>query len=69
MELNDYELMAFQTLDMHFFQNVNGVEVSLPVGNSDLVIRVVAVTTLIVSGATCYLMVSLFRKPEIVKIE
>lgn len=53
-------------LDLTLFklQNTNGVEVSVPVGNLDHTLHVVALTTLVVSGATIYLMVSLFRKSE-----
>ena len=49
-------------------QNVNSVEVSVPVGNLDHTLHVVALTTLIVSGGTIYLMVSLFRKSEHVHV-
>ena len=41
--------------------NVNSVEVSVPVGNSDHTPYVVGLTTFVVSGGTIYLMVSLFR--------
>lgn len=44
--------------------NVNAVEVSVPVGNMGHTTRVVGVTTMIVSGATVYLMVAIFRKTE-----
>ena len=43
---------------------MNAVEVSVPVGNSDHIPHVVGLTTLIVSGATVYLMVAIFRKTE-----
>ena len=42
------------------FQNVNAIEVSVPVGNTDLTTLVVGLTTFIVSGATVYLMVTIF---------
>ena len=45
-------------------QNTNGVEVSVPVGNLDHTLHVVALTTLVVSGGTIYLIVSLFRRSE-----
>ena len=44
------------------FQNVNSVEVSVPVGNSDHTPYVVGLTTFVVSGGTIYLLVSIFRK-------
>ena len=46
-------------------QNVNSVEVSVPVGNSDHTPYVVGLTTFVVSGGTIYLMVSIFRRIEI----
>ena len=42
------------------FQNVNAIEVSVPVGNTDHTTLVVGLTTFIVSGATVYLMVTIF---------
>jgi len=51
-------------LNIPYRANTNGVEVSVPVGNLDHTLHVVALTTLVVSGATVYLMVSLFRKSE-----
>ena len=44
------------------FQNVNSVEVSVPVGNSDHTPYVVGLTTFVVSGGTIYLLVAIFRK-------
>ena len=41
--------------------NVNSVEVSVPVGNSDHTPYVVGLTTFVVSGGTIYLMASIFR--------
>ena len=43
-------------------QNVNSVEVSVPVGNSDHTPYVVGLTTFVVSGGTIYLLVAIFRK-------
>ena len=44
------------------WQNVNSVEVSVPVGNSDHTPYVVGLTTFVVSGGTIYLLVAIFRK-------
>jgi len=55
-------------LSLPYKANVNSVEVSVPVGNLDHTLHVVALTTLIVSGGTIYLMVSLFRKSEHVHV-
>jgi len=44
--------------------NVNSVEVSVPVGNSEHTWQVVGLTTFVVSGGTIYLLVALFRKTE-----
>ena len=41
--------------------NVNSLEVSVPVGNSDHTPYVVGLTTFVVSGGTIYLMASIFR--------
>ena len=49
------------TSDFLVFQNVNAIEVSVPVGNTDHTTLVVGLTTFIVSGGTVYLMVTLFR--------
>ena len=49
------------------FQNVNAIEVSVPVGNSDHTTMVVGLTTFIVSGGTVYLLVTLFRTVEMKK--
>ena len=49
------------TSDFFVFQNVNAIEVSVPVGNTDHTTLVVGLTTFIVSGGTVYLMVTLFR--------
>lgn len=51
-------------LSIPYRANTNGVEVSVPVGNLDHTLHVVALTTLVVSGGTIYLMVSLFRRSE-----
>jgi len=46
--------------------NINAIEVSVPVGNARHTSFVVGLTTLIVSGATVYLMVGLFRATEMI---
>lgn len=51
-------------LQIPYKVNVNAIEVSVPVGNSDHAPYVVALTTFIVSGATVYLLVALFREVE-----
>ena len=48
----------------HFLQNVNAIEVSVPVGNVEHTTYVVGLTTFLVSGSTIYLLVTLFRSHE-----
>ena len=43
------------------FQNVNAIEVSVPVGNVDHTTYVVGLTTFLVSASTFYILVTLFR--------
>ena len=61
-----YHIKLNQTHYLYYIlQNVNSVEVSVPVGNSDHTPYVVGLTTFVVSGGTIYLMVSIFRRIEI----
>ena len=46
------------------FQNTNVIEVAVPVGDLDQAPQVVGATTLIVCGATIYLMGAIFRKTD-----
>ncbi len=57
-------LTKCEYLQIPYKVNVNAVEVSVPVGNSDHAEFVVGVTTLIVSGGTIYLLGALARKVE-----
>ena len=53
--LCDLREVSFQAL-------MNAGQVSVPVGNSEHTHLVVAVTTLVTSGATIYLVISMFRQ-------
>jgi hypothetical protein len=50
-----------------FCQNVNAIEVSVPVGNTDHASYVVGLTTFIVSGGSVYLLVAIFRSVDKLK--
>jgi len=49
-------------LNLPYKINVASIEVSVPVGNSEHTSLVVAVTTLVTSGATIYLIIAMFRQ-------
>ncbi len=51
-------------MNLPYKVNVNAVEVALPVGGLEQTARVVAVTTLIVCGATIYLLGCIFRDSD-----
>jgi len=63
-ELFISDLHVCNFLKIPLLQNVNSIEVAVPVGNVEHTIYVVAVTSFIVSGATVYLLVTLFREVE-----
>ena len=66
VQLSKLHIKLNQTHYLYYIlQNVNSVEVSVPVGNSDHTPYVVGLTTFVVSGGTIYLMVSIFRRIEI----
>lgn len=54
-----------QYINLPYKVNVAGLEVSVPVGNSDHTSLVVAITTLITCGGTIYLLVTLYREEKI----
>ena len=58
-----FNLPGFAIFKLHsfLFQNVNAIEVSVPVGNVDHTTYVVGLTTFLVSASTFYILVTLFR--------
>jgi len=54
-----------QYINLPYRVNVAGLEVSVPVGNSDHTSLVVAVTTLITCGGTIYLLITMYRDEKI----
>ena len=49
-------------LNLPYKINVQSIEVSIPVGNTEHTSLVVAVTTIVTCGATIYLVISMFRE-------
>ena len=52
-------------LNLPYKINVASIEVSVPVGNTEHTSLVVAVTTLVTSGATIYLVITMFRQVKL----
>jgi len=59
---DDTGLEKCDWLNLPYKINVANIEVSIPVGNTEHTGLVVAVTTLVTSGATIYLVISMFRQ-------
>lgn len=54
-----------QYINLPYKINVASLEVSVPVGNSEDASLVVAITTIITSGATIYLLIAIFRQNKL----